>query len=94
MEISLQLLVLSILFLIYICSLFNKISKSYLAIMSLLFMDNLGFLMSRYSVKKLSKILEQVAMVVLEWWKSNIFIYDVAKSKAILFSKSHSLVIN
>lgn len=52
-------------------------------------MDDLGFIASWYSVKKLAKILGQVAMVVLNWGKSNAISYDLAEKEAVLFFKSH-----
>lgn len=52
-----RLLVLLILFLVYIGKVFEKVSISYPAISALSFVDNLGFIASKYSVEELAKIL-------------------------------------
>lgn len=54
-----------------------------------LFVDNLSFIESRYSIKKLAKIFEQVAIIVLNCEKSNTITYDLAKIEAILFFQFH-----
>ena len=82
-----------ILFLVYISGVFEKVSESYPAITSLSFVVDLGFLASGHSVKELAKILGQVA-TVLDWGKSNAVTYDVAKTEAVLFSKSHRQRLN
>lgn len=81
--------VLPILFLVYITEVFGKMTESYPTITSLLFVDDLGFVASRHSVKELAKILGQITMVVLDFEKSNKVTYDVAKTEAVLFSKSY-----
>lgn len=57
-------------------------------------MDNLGFIASGHLVKELAKILGQVATVVLVWEKFYTVIYDVAKTEALFFSKSHCQWLN
>ena len=52
-------------------------------------MDDLRFIASAHSVKELAKILGQVATAMLNWRKSNVVTYDLAKTKAVLFSGSH-----
>ena len=69
-------------------------SLSYPAILALSFVDDLGFIASGYSVKELAKTLGQVATVVLDWGKSNAVTYDLAKTEAVLFSKSHRQRLN
>lgn len=53
-----------ILCLIYISGVFNQVAESNPAIKSLSFVDELGFIASRFSVKELAKTLRQVAKVV------------------------------
>lgn len=83
-----------ILFLVYISRVFEKVTESCPEIIFLLFVDNLSFIASRHSVRELAKILGQVAMVVLNWRKSNVFTRDLAKTEAVLFSKSHRQRLN
>ena len=83
-----------ILFLIYISGVFEKVSVSYPEITALSFVDDLGFIASGYLVKQLAKTLGRVATVVLDWGKSNAVTYDIAKTKAVLFSKSHCQRLN
>lgn len=78
-----------IIFLVYISGVFEKVSVSHPAISALSFVDDLGFIASGYLVKELAKTLGQVATVVLDWGKSNAVTYDIAKTEAVLFSKSH-----
>lgn len=84
----------SILFLIYISRVFEQIIESYLGISYLLFIDDVGFIAFRCLVKELTNILGQLAKVILEWGKSNAVIYDIAKTKVVLFSKSHCQRLN
>ena len=78
-----------ILFLIYISGVFNKVSEINPWVTSLSFIDDLGFIASGNSVKEVVKTLENVAKAVLEWGKQNAVTYDVSKTEAVLFSKSH-----
>lgn len=78
-----------ILFLIYISGVFQQVTESIPAITSLSFVDDLGFIAAGSLVKELAKTLGQVAQVVLDWRKSNTVTYDIAKTEAVLFSKSH-----
>ena len=55
-----------VLFLIYISGVFDQVIKSHLGIISLLFVDDLGFIASGYSIKELAKTLGQVARVIVE----------------------------
>ena len=83
-----------ILFLIYISGVFEKVADSNPAVTSLSFMDDLGFIASGYSVRELAKTLGEVAKVVLEWGRCNAVTYDIAKTEAVLFSKSHRQRLN
>ena len=83
-----------ILFLVYISGVFEKVTESCPAIISLSFVDDLGFIASGHSVKELAKILGRVATIVLEWGKQNAVTYDIAKTEAVLFSKSHRQRLN
>lgn len=78
----------------YISRVFEKVTESCPAITSLLFVDALGFIASGHSVKELAKILGQVATVVLNSGKYNAVTYDLAKTEAVLFSKSHRQRLN
>ena len=84
----------TILFLIYISRIFDKVTKFNSEVMSLSFVDDLGFVASRYLVKRLAKALGRVAKMVLEWRKYNVVTYDITKIEAVLFSKSHCQQLN
>ena len=83
-----------ILFLIYISGVFDSVTETSPDIMSLLFVDDLGFIASGYSVKEITKALEKVAQTVIQWGKSNAVTYDIAKTEAAIFSKSHRQRLN
>ena len=83
-----------ILFLIYISGIFDSVSKTSPNIMSLSFVDDLGFIASGYSVKEIAKALEKVAQTVIKWGNSNAVTYDIAKTEAAMFSKSHRQRLN
>ena len=83
-----------ILFLIYISGVFNKVSETSPLVTSLSFFDDLGFIASSSSVKEVVKTLENVAKAVLEWGRQNAVTYDVSKTEAVLFSKSHRQRLN
>ena len=51
--------------------LFDGVTKTRSNIMSLSFVDDLGFIASGYSVKETAKALEKVAQIVIQWGKSN-----------------------
>ena len=83
-----------ILFLIYINGVFNKVLETNPGVISLSFVDDLGFIASGSSVKEVVKTLEKVAQAVLEWGMLNAVTYDMAKTEAVLFSKSHRQRLN
>ncbi len=82
------------LFLIYISGVFDSVSESCPLVTSLSFVDDLGFIASGPSVKKIALTLENVAKTVLQWGKTNAVTYDTAKTEAIIFSKSHRQRLN
>ena len=61
---------------------------------SLSFVDDLGFIASGSSVKEVVKALGNVAQAVLELGGLNAVTYDVSKTEAVLFSKSHRQRLN
>ena len=83
-----------ILFLIYIRGVFDKISEISRGVTSLSFMNDLGFIASSSSVIEVVKILEKVAKVVFKWGERNAITYDIAKTEAVLFSKSQRQQLN
>ena len=56
-----------ILFLIYDSRVFEQVKKELPEIMSLLFIDNLGFVASGTLVKEIAKALRKVGNLVVEW---------------------------
>lgn len=82
-EISQSLPALQICFLIYINRVFEAVIKNNPTVISLLFLDNLKFIVSKNSVQETSKTLEIVASSV--FWKglTNVIIYNISKTKAI-----------
>lgn len=82
------------LFLIYISRVFDRVTEFHPGITSLSHVDDVGFIASGNLVKELAKTLGQVAKVVLKWGQSNAVTYDIAKTKAVLFSKSRCQRLN
>ena len=83
-----------ILFLIYISDVFNKVSEKTPLVTSLSFVDDLGFIVSGSLVKEVVKTLENIAKAVLDWGRLNAVTYDISKTEAVLFSKSHRQRLN
>ena len=54
--------------------------------MSFLFIDDLGFIASGTSIKEISKVLEKVGILIVEWGGRNAVTYDTAITKLVLFS--------
>lgn len=75
-----------ILFLIYLSEIFSKVSESNSLVISLFFVDKLGFIALGSSVKEIVKTLENFAKVVLEYGMLNV---NIAKTEAVLFSELH-----
>ena len=78
-----------IFFFIYISRVFNKVSETSSLVISLSFIDDLGFIVSGNSVKKIVKTFEKFAKDVIKWEKLNVVIYNMSKIEIVLFSKSH-----
>ena len=76
----------SILFLIYISRVFERVEKEFANIMSMSFVDDLGFIASGASVKEIAQTLKKVGNLLVEWGKGNAVTYDTAKTKLDLFS--------
>lgn len=74
---------------IYIKKVFNLILEAYFLVISFSFVDNLGFIILESLVKDITLILEKVAKTVLQLDEANVVIYDIAKIKAVFFSKSY-----
>ena len=86
--------VLPILFLIYISDVFNKVSEKTPLVTSLSFVDDLGFIVSGSLVKEVVKTLENIAKAVLDWGRLNAVTYDISKTEAGFFLKSHRQRLN
>lgn len=76
-----------IFFLIYISEVFDKVAESNQVIIFLSFIDDLVFIAFGYLNKELAKILGDVG-------RCNAVTYNIAKKKAMLFSKSYCLQLN
>ena len=76
-------------FLIYISGVFDVVAENNLAVTSLSFVDDLGFIVSGISIKEISQTLGIVASTILHWGSINAVTYDISKTEAVLFSKSH-----
>lgn len=83
-----------ILFLIYISGVFDKVLEISPLVPSLSFVDDLGFRAFGSSVKEVVELLENVAKTVLKWGRLNAVTYDISKTDAVLFSKSHRQRLN
>ncbi len=78
-----------ILFLIYISGVFEAVTENNPTVTSLSFVDDLGFIASGTSVQEVCKTLEIIVSSVFWWGLTNAVIYDISKTEAVLFSKSH-----
>ena len=76
-----------ILFLVYISGVFDEVAKASPSVTSLSFIDDLGFIASGSSVKKVAKAFEKNAKIVLEWETFNAVTYDTSRKEADLFFK-------
>lgn len=74
-----------ILFLIYISEIFEHVKKKVAGMVSLSFVDNLGFIASEISAEEVAKTLYKVSKLVLEWGAKNAVTYDTPKTKLVLF---------
>ena len=54
--------------------------------MSLSFVDDLGFIASGSSIKEITKDLEKVGNLIVEWGSKNAVTYDTVKTELVLFS--------
>lgn len=45
-------------------------------------------------IKDITPILEKVAKTILQWGKTNVVTYDIAKTKIVFFSKLHQQRLN
>ena len=79
---------------IYISGVFNKVSETSPLVTSLSLIDDLGFIASGSPVKEIVKALEKVAKEVIEWGRLNAVTYDISKTEAVLFSRSHRQRLN
>ena len=78
-----------VLFLIYISGVFDAVAKNNPAVISLSFVDDLGFIVSGTSIKEISQTLGTMASTILYWGSINVVTYDTSKTEAVLFSKSY-----
>lgn len=74
-----------IFFLLYITKVFNKIFDISPVATSLSFVDDLCFIFLKSFVKKLVKILENIAKKIIKQEKQNAVTYNISKTEAILF---------
>lgn len=68
---------------------FSQIEEKLPGITYVLFVDDLGFLMSGNSISIMGKLLEKTDKIALEWGPNNLVTYDRSKTKAVLISKAH-----
>lgn len=87
-------LVSPIIFLIYITGVFTRVSETNPFVISLLFMDDLGFIAFGNSFEEIVKALENVAKEGIEWRKKNEVTYDIVKIEAVFLQKSHHQRLN
>lgn len=75
---------------IYISGVFVKIQSELPTVLSLSFVDDLGFIATGRSPKEIANTLEKVSQVALQWGRENAVTYDTAKTELVLFSKARS----
>lgn len=78
-----------ILFLIYISGVFKQVESQLSGVVSLSFVDNLGFIALEKLVREISKTLEKVEKTVLQLGEENAATYNTAKTELVLFSRVH-----
>ena len=78
-----------ILFFIFTGRVFDSVMQFCPLIMSLTFVDNLGFIVLGSSVKVIASSLGKIAKIIIEWGKTNAVIYNIWKTEAILFFCSY-----
>lgn len=83
-----------ILFLIYISGVFEQLKREFSEIVSLSFVDNLGFVASGTSIKEIAKALGKVGNLVIQWRQKNAVTYNTAKTKLVLFSHTRQQRLN
>lgn len=64
---------------------FKQIKKKSVQIVFLLFINNLEFITSQILVKEIAKTLDKSSKFVSEWEAKNAVIYDIVKTKLVLF---------
>lgn len=79
--------ILSISFLIYIRWVFDIVTTTLPNIISLLFIDDLGFLVNQKSIHKVAIYLNKIREVMLKEEASNMVTYNITKTKVVLFWK-------
>lgn len=79
--------ILSISFLIYIRWVFDIVTTTLPNIISLLFIDDLGFLVNQKSIHKVAIYLNKIREVMLKEEASNMVTYNIPKTKVVLFWK-------
>lgn len=80
-----------ILFLIDISGVFDHIGEELPKIVSLSFVDDLGFIASGSSVEEIAKDLEKVGNLIVKWGSKNAVMYNTAKTELVLFSRARQL---
>ena len=63
-------------------------------IVSLSFVDDLGFIASGTSVKEIANALGKVGNLVVEWRRRNAVTYDMAKTELVLFFRARQRRLN
>ena len=79
---------------IYISGVFEAVTKNNPTFTSLSFIHDLEFIASESSIQEIFKTLEKIALLIFWCGLTNVVIYNISKTKAILFSKSHSQQLN
>ena len=67
---------------------FSQIEKKLPSITCILFIDNLGVLILDCSISIVKQLLGKAGKISLEWGGNNLVIYNMSKTKAILFFKT------
>ena len=86
-EISQELSISSILFLIYLSEMFTEMKKTTSEIIFLSFVNDLRFIVEEESATKIVTTLKTVSKAVIQWDLKNAISYDVNKTEAVLFIK-------
>jgi Reverse transcriptase (RNA-dependent DNA polymerase) len=80
-----------ILFIIYLCGIFDKIEEQNPEITALSFIDDIAFLAPRKTVKDIQDALSNAGEQAIAWGLTNNVTFNVNKTEAVLLTKKRKI---